>query len=46
MTTDDAELFLRDLDGKCVRFFRRLDATILTDDCPIGVERKRRRSLA
>jgi hypothetical protein len=29
-------------DRLCVRFFRRHDGTILTRDCPVGVERKAR----
>src|SRR5688572_21153699 len=28
-------------DGLCVRFFRRQDGTVLTRDCPVGLERKR-----
>ena len=30
----------------CVRFFERADGTILTADCPVGVQRKERRKLA
>ncbi len=30
-------------DRLCVRFFRRHDGTVLTRDCPVGVERKARR---
>lgn len=30
-------------EGLCVRFFRRADGTLLTRDCPVGQERKRRR---
>ena len=29
-------------DRLCVRFFRRHDGTVLTRDCPVGVERKAR----
>jgi hypothetical protein len=30
-------------DGLCVRFFRRTDGMILTQDCPVGVEQARKR---
>jgi len=30
-------------DGICVRFYRRNDGTLLTQDCPVGLERKQRR---
>ncbi len=30
----------------CVRLYRREDGTVLTQDCPVGVTRKRRRKLA
>ncbi len=48
MQKDDAEALLRErLGGElCVRFFQRTDGTILTQDCPVGVTKKRRRKLA
>jgi hypothetical protein len=47
MTLREAEDFVQTAlvegDGACIRFFRRVDGTILTADCPEGVARKRRR---
>jgi hypothetical protein len=38
MKRDEASELLRATDGKlCVRFFRRQDGTILTQDCPVGI---------
>ncbi len=47
MARAEAEAFLAARVGSktCVRFFRRADGTILTDDCPTGVRRKRLRVL-
>jgi hypothetical protein len=41
----EAEAFLAARVGNktCIRFYRRADGTILTDDCPTGVRRKRLR---
>jgi len=40
MTRAEAEALIREKEGKlCVRFARREDGTILTDDCPVGWER-------
>lgn len=41
----EAEAFLAARVGNktCIRFFRRADGTILTDDCPTGVRRRRLR---
>ena len=37
MTRADAEDLLRSSEGRlCVRFYRRADGTILTQDCPVG----------
>jgi hypothetical protein len=36
-----AETIAQHSDGLCVRFFRRHDGTVLTRDCPVGIERKR-----
>jgi hypothetical protein len=48
MTRDDAEDLLREKlgDEVCVRFYQRADGTILTQDCPTGVKKKRRKKLA
>ncbi len=38
MTRHEAEEFLFAADGnRCVKFFRRKDGTILTNDCPVGL---------
>jgi len=48
MQRDEAEAFLNErLGGEiCVRFYQRADGTILTQDCPEGVKKKRRKKLA
>lgn len=48
MTRLEAEELLRkNGDGDmCVRFYERADGTILTQDCPVGVQKKQRRKLA
>jgi hypothetical protein len=28
-------------EGACVRLYRRADGTVITDDCPVGVRRRR-----
>ena len=47
MAKDDAEALLRERlgDDLCVRFFQRADGTILTQDCPVGVKKKRTKRL-
>lgn len=41
-----AEL-IRETEGRrCVRFHRRSDGTILTEDCPVGLQRARRKAVA
>jgi hypothetical protein len=43
LTRAEAEALLQEKEGHlCTRFFRRLDGTILTQDCPIGVRSMRR----
>jgi hypothetical protein len=43
MSRDEAETFVRECEGRaCVRFYRRADGTMLTDDCPIGLRALRR----
>jgi hypothetical protein len=38
MRRDEAIDLMRATEGRiCVRFFRRADGTVLTDDCPVGV---------
>jgi hypothetical protein len=37
MTADEAVALIRSREGKlCARFYRRIDGTILTADCPVG----------
>jgi hypothetical protein len=47
MSAADVEAFLDRAAGTntCVRLFERADGTILTEDCPVGVKRRRRRAL-
>lgn len=43
MTTAEAESLLKTKGTEaCLRIFRRFDGTILTQDCPVGVEKKKR----
>lgn len=42
MTAQEAQAFLQERSGACIRLFRRADGTILTRDCPVGVARWRR----
>lgn len=48
MPREDAERLLAErLGGElCVRFYQRADGTVLTEDCPVGMRKKRRRRLA
>ncbi len=48
MTRDAAEAFLAARMGTevCVRFYQRADGTIMTQDCAVGVTRKRRKKIA
>ena len=47
MTHYDAENLLRNAEGRmCVRFYRRSDGTILTQDCPVGWTRVKKRITA
>jgi hypothetical protein len=46
LTRTEAEAFLREHSGACVRFYRRIDGTILTADCPVGMRTRRVRRLA
>lgn len=43
MTREEAESLLVAKEGKlCVRYYRRADGTILTRNCPVGAQRRRR----
>ena len=49
MTADDAAQLVTRAEGKnpervCVRFYRRSDGTMLTQDCPVGVRALRRKA--
>ncbi len=44
MTREEAELLMLEKEGElCIRLYRRTDGTVLTQDCPVGVRRKRLR---
>lgn len=44
MTRADAEALIARSEGRlCVRFYRRFDGSIITKDCPIGVQAIKRR---
>jgi hypothetical protein len=44
MTRPDAESLIASTEGRlCVRFYRRRDGSIITDDCPVGLRAIRRR---
>jgi len=44
MTAAEAAALIREKEGKmCVRYYQRADGTMLTQDCPVGVTRFRRR---
>ncbi len=44
MTRSDAESLIAGTEGRlCVRFYRRRDGSIITDDCPVGLRAIRRR---
>jgi len=46
MSQWDAADFVREAEGRlCVRFYRRRDGTLLTEDCPVGWRAARRRLL-
>jgi hypothetical protein len=43
----EAEVLLSTYEGQvCVRLYRRKDGTVLTQDCPVGVRKRRARKLA
>jgi hypothetical protein len=44
MSRADAEALVREKEQRlCVRFYQRADGTVLTGDCPVGVQKKRLR---
>jgi len=44
MSRREAEALVRSKEGRlCIRFYRRSDGTILTDNCPVGLRAARRR---
>jgi hypothetical protein len=44
MTREDAENLVRQTEGRlCVRFYQRTDGTIITDNCPVGLQAIKRR---
>ena len=44
MTKSDAESFIVRNEGRlCIRFYRRADGSILTEDCPVGLRAARQR---
>jgi hypothetical protein len=45
MGLDEAEALVAGAEGRlCVRFYRRTDGTIITQDCPVGVQAVRQRT--
>jgi hypothetical protein len=43
MRREDAEALVQSVEGRmCIRFYRRADGTLLTDDCPVGLQAVRR----
>lgn len=46
MSRDDAESLITRTEGRlCVRFYRRRDGSILTEDCPVGLRALKRRTV-
>lgn len=44
MTRDEAESFLINSEGRvCLRIFRRTDGSVITEDCPVGWARIKRK---
>jgi hypothetical protein len=44
MSRAEVEALIKEKEGRlCVRFFRRADGTVLTDNCPVGLRAIRRR---
>jgi hypothetical protein len=46
MSRDDAEALIARTEGRlCVRFYRRQDGSIITEDCPVGLRALKRRAV-
>ncbi|MBX2822578.1 MAG: hypothetical protein KTR29_22970 [Rhodothermaceae bacterium] len=47
MTGHEIAQLIKEREGKrtCVRFFKRADGTMMTKDCPVGFQRRRRRAV-
>jgi hypothetical protein len=39
MTKAEAETLIQQVEGLCVRLYRRTDGTVISEDCPIGLRR-------
>ena len=47
MSRTEAEALLQNAEGRvCVRLFRRADGTVLTRDCPVGIQALHRRKIS
>lgn len=45
MTTEDAEALIMNAEGRlCVRFYRRTDGSVITQDCPVGWAKVKQRT--
>ena len=45
MTRDEAEALIMNADGRvCVRFYRRADGSVITQDCPVGWAKVKQRA--
>ena len=45
MTSDEAESLIMNAEGRlCVRFYRRADGSVLTQDCPVGWAKVKQRT--
>lgn len=45
MTRDEAEALIMNAEGRlCVRFYRRADGSVITQDCPVGWARVKQRT--
>ena len=47
MTGHEIAELIKEREGKrtCVRFYRRKDGTMMTKDCPVGYQQRRRRAI-
>lgn len=45
MTRDEAENLIQNAEGRlCVRFYQRVDGTVITEDCPVGWAKVKQRT--